>query len=146
MHLFTKALSWNAPTDDGGASITGYRIEVSDDGGSTWSDLVANTRSSNRTYAHTGLIAGVTRHYRVSAINRVGTGLRSAVASGQTQAAGAKPKRPSTMYLYFTVSNSDRNESEEVKSSGNVIDGDCSGQKYFRAYWTEPNSPRTSGQ
>ena len=134
-------LSWNAPTDDGGASITGYRIEVSDNGGFTWSDLVANTRSSSRTYAHTDLTAGVTRHYRVSAINRVGTGLRSTVASGQTQDAGAKPKRPSTMYLYFTVSNSDMNESEEVKYSGNRIDGDCSGQKYFRAYWTEPNSP-----
>ena len=134
-------LSWNAPTDDGGASITGYRIEVSDDGGSNWSDLVANTRSSNRTYAHTDLTAGVTRHYRVSAINRVGTGLASAVASGQTQAANATPKRPSTMYLYFTVSNSDWNESEEVKYSGNRIDGDCSGEKYFRAFWTEPNSP-----
>ena len=134
-------LSWNAPTDDGGASITGYQIEVSDDGGSTWSDLVANTRSSSRTYAHTGLTAGVTRHYRVSAINRVNTGLASAVASGQTQAANATPKRPSTMYLYFTVSNSDWNESEEVKYSGNRIDGDCSGEKYFRAFWTEPNSP-----
>ena len=134
-------LSWNAPTDDGGASITGYRIEVSDDGGSNWSDLIANTGNSNRTYAHTGLTAGVTRHYRVSAINRVNTGLASAVASGQTQAAGAKPKRPSTMYLYFTVSNSDQNESEEVKYSGNRIDGDCSGEKYFRAFWTEPNSP-----
>ena len=134
-------LSWNAPTDDGGASITGYRIEIFDDGGSTWSDLVANTRSSSRTYAHTGLTAGVTRHYRVSAINRVDTGLASAVASGQTQAADAKPKRPSTMYLYFTVSNSDWNESEEVKYSGNRIDGDCSGEKYFRALWTEPNSP-----
>ena len=134
-------LSWNAPTDDGGASITGYRIEVSDDGGSNWSDLVANTGNSNRTYAHTDLTAGVTRHYRVSAINRVGTGLASAVASGQTQAAGATPKRPSTMYLYFTVSNSDWNESEEVKYSGNRIDGDCSGEKYFRAFWTEPNSP-----
>ena len=134
-------LSWNAPTDDGGASITGYRIEVSDDGGSNWSDLVANTGNSNRTYAHTDLTAGVTRHYRVSAINRVGTGLRSTVASGQTQDAGAKPKRPSTMYLYFTVSNSDWNESEEVKYSGNRIDGDCSGEKYFRAFWTEPNSP-----
>ena len=131
-------LSWNAPTDDGGASITGYRIEVSDDGGSTWSDLVANTGSSNRTYAHTGLTAGVTRHYRVSAINRVGTGLASAVASGQTQAANATPKRPSTMYLYFTVSNSDQNESEEVKYSGNRIDGDCSGEKYFRAFWNRP--------
>ena len=134
-------LSWNAPTDDGGASITGYRIEVSDDGGSTWSDLVANTRSSSRTYAHTALAAGVTRHYRVSAINRVGTGLASAVASGQTQAANATPKRPSPMYLYFTVSNTDPNESAEVTGDGNVIQGDCSGEKYFRAFWTEPNSP-----
>ena len=33
------------------------------------------------------------------------------------------------------------NESEEVKYSGNRIDGDCSGEKYFRAFWTEPNSP-----
>ena len=134
-------LSWNAPTDDGGASITGYRIEVSDDGGSTWSDLVANTRSSSRTYAHTDLTAGVTRHYRVSAINRVGTGLASAVASGQTQAANATPKRPSPMYLYFTVSNTDPNESAEVTGDGNVIQGDCSGEKYFRAFWNEPNSP-----
>ena len=134
-------LSWNAPTDDGGASITGYWIEVSDDGGSNWSDLVANTRSSNRTYAHTGLTAGVTRHYRVSAINRVDTGLASAVASGQTQAAGAKPKRPGTMYIYFTVSDTDLNESEEATYTGNSIEGDCSRQKYFRAYWIEKNNP-----
>ena len=134
-------LSWNAPTDDGGASITGYRIEVSDDDRSTWSDLVANTSSSSRTYAHTGLTAGVTRHYRVSAINRVGTGLASAVASGQTQAAGAKPKRPGTMYIYFTVSDTDLNESEEATYTGNSIEGDCSREKYFRAYWIEKNNP-----
>ena len=134
-------LSWNAPTDDGGASITGYRIEVSDDGGSTWSDLIANTGNSNRTYAHTSLTAGVTRHYRVSAINRVGTGLASAVASGQTQAAGAKPKRPGTMYIYFTVSDTDLNESEEATYTGNSIEGDCSREKYFRAYWIEKNNP-----
>ena len=134
-------LSWNAPDSDGGASITGYRIEVSDDGGSTWSDLVANTGSSSRTYAHTGLEAGVTRHYRVSAINRVGTGLASAVASGQTREANATPKRPTTMYLYFTVSDTDPNESEETTYTGNSIEGDCSRQKYFRAYWTENNNP-----
>ena len=134
-------LSWNAPTDDGGASITGYRIEVSDDDRSTWSDLVANTGSSSRTYAHTGLEAGTTRHYRVSAINRVGTGLASAVASGQTREANANPKRPTTMYLYFTVSDTDPNESEETTYTGNSIEGDCSRQKYFRAYWTENNNP-----
>ena len=134
-------LSWNAPTDDGGSSITGYRIEVSDDDRSTWSDLVANTGSSSRTYAHTGLEAGTTRHYRVSAINRVGTGLASAVASGQTREANATPKRPTTMYIYFTVSDTDLNESEETTYTGNSIEGDCSRQKYFRAYWTENNNP-----
>ena len=134
-------LGWNAPTSNGGSVITGYKIEVSTNSGSGWSDLVSNTGNTDRTYAHTGLAAGDTRHYRVSAINRVGTGLASAVASGQTQEAGATPKSPSTMYLYFTVSNSDPNESEEVTGDGNRIDGDCSGEKYFRGFWTEPNSP-----
>ena len=35
-------LSWTAPSDDGGADITGYRIEVSEDG-AAWSDLTADT-------------------------------------------------------------------------------------------------------
>ena len=38
------ALSWEAPADDGGSEITGYRIEVSPDGSSNWSELEADTR------------------------------------------------------------------------------------------------------
>ena len=87
-------LSWAAPSDDGGADITGYKIEVSTDN-STWSDLVANTGSTTTTYAHTGLDAGSTRHYRVSAINSVGTGDPSNVANATTEAASAaKPSVP----------------------------------------------------
>ena len=67
-------LSWTAPSDDGGADITGYRIEVSTDG-SSWSDLVANTNATGTSYSHTGLTAGSTRHYRVSAINSAWDGL-----------------------------------------------------------------------
>ena len=76
-------LSWSTPADDGGAYITGYRIEVSGDG-SNWSDLVTNTETSTTTYTHTGLRGEDTRHYRVSAINSAGTGPASDVATGIT--------------------------------------------------------------
>ena len=71
-------LSWSAPEYTGGTSITGYRIEVSNDGNTGWTQLVASQTS--RTYSHT-VPAGVTRYYRVSAINSAGTGDPSNVAS-----------------------------------------------------------------
>ena len=83
-------LSWSAPSSDGGAAITGYRIEVSESG-STWSDLEADTGSTTTSYSHTGLTAGTTRHYRVSAIDSNGTGRPSNVASATTTPAPADP-------------------------------------------------------
>ena len=78
-------LAWAAPASIGGSAITGYRIEVSPDG-SSWSDLVADTRSTATTYAHMGLIAATTRHYRVSAINAVGTSAASDSDEATTEA------------------------------------------------------------
>jgi len=79
-------LSWQAPSDDGGARITGYRIEVSADGGGSWEDLVGNTRTTATAYTHSGLAPASTRHYRVSAVNRVGVGDASRVAGSTTDA------------------------------------------------------------
>ena len=79
-------LSWSAPGSTGGSAITGYKIEVSSNGGSSWTNLVANTSNTTTTYAHTGLTAGATRHYRVSAINANGTGDPSNVANATTGA------------------------------------------------------------
>ena len=73
-------LSWRAPEKTGG-DISGYKIEVSTDGGDNWSNLVADTESTGTTYPHTGLSSGNTRHYRVSAINAAGTSGVSNVAS-----------------------------------------------------------------
>ena len=86
-------LSWTAPASDGGAAVTGYRIEVSADG-SSWSDLVADTGSTATTYSHTGLAAGTTRHYRLSAINSAGTSLTSGTDSATTAAAATAPGAP----------------------------------------------------
>ena len=66
-------LAWIAPASDGGRAITGYRIEVSENGGTDWTDLEADTGNTDTSYSHTGLAVGDTRHYRVSAINAAGT-------------------------------------------------------------------------
>ena len=74
-------LSWTAPESTG---ITGYKIESSSDAGSNWSNLVADTGNTNTAYQHTGLSRGDTRHYRVSAINSVGTSAPSNTANATT--------------------------------------------------------------
>ena len=91
-------LSWTAPSDDGGAAITGYRIEVSTNG-SSWRDLVADTDSASTIYTHTGLTAGATRHYRVSAINSAGTGPASGTDSATTDSppAATAPGAPTSL-------------------------------------------------
>ena len=77
-------LSWTAPDSTGGSDITGYKIEASSDAGSNWTDLVADTGNTNTAYQHTGLSRGDTRHYRVSAINSVGTSAPSNTANATT--------------------------------------------------------------
>ena len=76
-------LSWSVPASNGGFAITGYRIEVSPNGNSNWTELVANTGNPNTTFADT-VAAGTTRHYRVFAINTRGSGLPSGVANDTT--------------------------------------------------------------
>ena len=76
-------LAWTAPLD-GGSAITGYKIESSTDGGTTWSDLVADTQSDVASYSHTGLSPNTTVHYRVSAISALGTSSASDPADDTT--------------------------------------------------------------
>ena len=73
-------LSWTAPISDGGAPITGYKIESSDGGGYLWVEVYTTT-DDGVGYTDHGtdgngpmFRAGVLRHYRVSAVNPVGTG------------------------------------------------------------------------
>jgi hypothetical protein len=66
-------LAWNPPADDGGAAITGYRIQVSRDGGA-FSTVVANTRSTAPLRTLRGLVNGAEYTFRVAAISPVGVG------------------------------------------------------------------------
>ena len=79
-------LYWTTPVSNGGSPITGYRIEIFPNGVFNWTTLVADTTSTSTTYSHTGLAAGTTRYYRVSAINANGTGEPSNTAKVTTGA------------------------------------------------------------
>jgi hypothetical protein len=76
-------LSWDPPTDNGGAQITGYKIEYTDSLGGysgnqsdIWNILVADTGSTETSYIHSHSTSEA-YCYRVSAINSEGVGLPS---------------------------------------------------------------------
>jgi titin len=60
-------LSWNAPTQNYGKTIIGYKIEQRLSGGNYFT-LVANTNRIITTYSLTGLTTGTIYTYRVSAV------------------------------------------------------------------------------
>ena len=116
------ALAWTAPADDGGSAITGYRIEVSDDGSTgSWSDLVADTGSAATSYTDTGLSVGQTRHYRVSAINAVGTSDASVSDSATTQSTAPDP--PAVSAIADGTSKIVVSWSEPANDGGSAITG-----------------------
>src|SRR6267143_6651 len=116
-------LSWNAPANNGGSAITGYKIERSTNGGSSWSPPV-NTGSTATTYPDTGLTASTTYMYRVSAINSVGTSSPSNTASATTQTASTIPGAPTSL-VANTVSSSQINLSwnAPANNGGSAITG-----------------------
>ncbi|WP_420623685.1 fibronectin type III domain-containing protein [Candidatus Poriferisodalis sp.] len=91
-------LQWAAPADPGGGAITGYRIELSLNGGYDWNVLVPNTGTADTTWTHSGLSAGARHYYAVSAINGGGFGPRSETAFGATTPARV-PDRPINVEL-----------------------------------------------
>ena len=87
-------LYWLSPGDAAGAPVTGYKIEVSEDDGTTWTTVVANTMSRVTMYSHTGLTGDATRTYRVSAISSVGP---TAPSETDTAMEGTEPVEPVPM-------------------------------------------------
>ena len=74
------SLSWNAPTQSGGADVTDYVIEYSSNSGSTWT-VFADGVSTSTTATVTGLTNGTTYQFRVKAVSSGGTSEASSTAS-----------------------------------------------------------------
>jgi hypothetical protein len=66
------ALSWTAPSNTGGVSLTDYVVQYSTDQ-SNWTTFADGT-STATTATVTGLTGGTNYYFRVAAVNSVGTG------------------------------------------------------------------------
>lgn len=101
-------LTWTRPASTSGATITGYKIDASTNK-TTWKSVVANTKSSSTSAVVTsGLTAGATTYFRVSAITKKGSsskvGNPSSVASRTLSAAPQAPALLGLSKLSFAAS------------------------------------------
>ncbi len=74
------ALSWTAPTSDGGSPVTGYRVRWRLAGTTSWTTL-PDRPSSPRAHTVSGLVSGATYEFEVYAINAIGVSSSAASAS-----------------------------------------------------------------
>ncbi|WKT58937.1 fibronectin type III domain-containing protein [Candidatus Nitrosotenuis chungbukensis] len=81
-------LHWSSPSNDGGAPVTGYKIEYKIGSGSY---MTLITKATGTSYSHTGLLAN-TYSYRVYAINSAGIGS----PSNEVSVVVAAPTKPTT--------------------------------------------------
>src|SRR4051812_45608899 len=85
------ALSWSAPTSDGGSPVTGYKVYRSTSSGS---EALLTTLGNQTSLTDTGLANGTTYYYKVSAVNGVGEGAQSSERSAAPAAPATAPSAP----------------------------------------------------
>ena len=96
----TLTLTWKLPSSNGGSPITDYKIEVSSNGGSTWS-AIPHTASNSRAFNVTGLAKGTSYRFRVSTITAIGTSVSTSALSVTT--VGNPPPSPTTLKVTATT-------------------------------------------
>ena len=126
-------LTWDAPVDTGGATITGYRVDGSDDGVS-FTTLSANNVDTS--YSNTGLMASQTRYYRVYSINSAHTSTAYAEANATTSAIRL-PSVPQT----FTATAVSDTQIDLVWTAPSDLGGTGITVVYFIERSDDPNGP-----
>ncbi|MDD1747706.1 MAG: fibronectin type III domain-containing protein [Methanomassiliicoccales archaeon] len=97
------SLSWSAPSSNGGASITAYKIYrgTAPEGQST---TPIATLGNVTSYQDIGLLDGTNYYYKVSAVNSAGEGTKSSEARVTTLSVPGAPGTPSAVASYRSVS------------------------------------------
>jgi titin len=136
-------LSWKAPTSDGNSPIKGYKIESRTN--STFTVLVADTKSTSTSYAHSQVISDTTYTYRVYAINSAGTSSPSNEASATAKIVfEIKPLGKFTINeeqtLQFTVSVTDSSSETEFSLDKSPPAGANIDSKTGKFTWTPTKS------
>lgn len=97
-------LSWQAPSQNGGTSVTSYKVYRSDSPTGTFQHVGTSTSTSK---TDSGLANSATVYYRVSAINAVGESAQSATATGFTLRVPTAPQNlqatpaPDSIFLHW---------------------------------------------
>lgn len=89
-------LEWKPPSQDGGAKVTAYRIEMCEETSEEWTK-VEDIKSFDTVYKVTGLQEGVGYFFSVSARNQVGFS-----EPCETDAV-IKPKKPEGIEVLFSL-------------------------------------------
>jgi fibronectin type 3 domain-containing protein len=86
-------LTWIAPSNDGGAEVSGYQLYWSRDATGTFTSISVVDTS----YLHEGLDNGTTYYYRVTAVNSVGESAPTEVVSATPFQASLLPSAPTDL-------------------------------------------------
>ena len=84
-------LTWTAPVNDGGASVSGYAVYYSTNNGGSYTTVTANTGSTSTSRTVTGLANSTAYRFAVAAVNSAGTGVKSGLSSTVTPVAPPAP-------------------------------------------------------
>ena len=101
-------VTWEAPADDGGMSITGYRVvqSPSSSGGTTTPDITDGKKAAATATSMTidKLLADTQYYFRVYAVNKAGTGGVGVPAGAKTRKA-SRPSVPTNVVALQTAAN-----------------------------------------
>jgi hypothetical protein len=123
-------LTWSAPANNGGASITDYAIQYSSNSGATWTTFTDSV-STATTATVTGLTNGSAHTFRVAAVNGIGTGAYSTASAAVTPTAGDQFFSNVQLLLPGDASTADASSySRSVTASGAAV---STSQKKFGA-------------